>query len=394
MIRHSATRNSGAFRAGAAALAALALCGARPARAVPVFGNSEMISGIQVFRDDKNPRLYYFGPGKLVIPRDAAGVPDISFLQTRYTGTRVTGDQGKFRTQSILSFRVRMQSATKPQLDAIRLVLARRGPFQTLQPLQLRRVETTLNYTPLKGDAPPAPEAEKALGNGGLQSDEKAVPADEFWTERTYTVAPDELTSQALWDAMQTGKVILSLSYAFIGEGISVGDAKPKTGGNVKIDLNAPDAKVAPRLALADVLAVTVEASKLPNCLKRVDLNDLVPANYPGLPVYCYDFNNALRPDLEEKTVEIEAVSVTGKPVRKDVRFSRTAADVSSATARFQFAVSLKQPYRYRLHELTTEGEERVGPWREGKAWSQILDVTTPADQLPKPAPKPDEESK
>jgi len=123
-----------------------------------------------------------------------------------------------------------------------------------------------------------------------------------------------------------------------------------------------------------------------------VDLNDQVPANYAALSIYCYDFNNATRPDLAEKTIEIEAISVTGKPIRLERTFSAASPDVYSAPARFQFAVSLKKPYRYRVREVSADGREQLSPWRDGKPWSQILDVTTPAAERPKAPAKPDEE--
>jgi hypothetical protein len=384
------------MKCGAAGLCvAISLMVATPrAWSEPVFASAKIYSGLTVYADNKSPTTFYYAPGKLLIAQDKDNRPDISFLQMRYTGTSATGDQGQFRTRSILSFHVKMSQPAA--LSAARTAMRNQGLNVTiLRPLSIRRVATMLNYIPLKPDAPtPAPQesGEKSLpvGSGALEQGE-APPTDEHWSERIFTLSPDDLTSQALWEAFQTGKVILSLSYAFYADGIPA-DTKPIIGGNVQIPglLDEPktvDGKPqkGPCLIAADVVAVTVDAKSLPERFKKIDINDNVPANYAVLSIYCYDFNNALRPDLYEKAVEIQATSITRKPLLKTVRFSKTTPDVYSSAVKFQFAVSLRDPYKFRIHEISNSGEEKVLPWQAGKPWSQMLDVTTPEAERPKP---------
>ena len=340
--------------------------------------------------------MFYYGPGKLALGLDKDGSPEISFLQMRYMGTSVTGDKGEFRTRSILSFGVEMAGITAKDLASVRTRLRGEGVrISFLNPLPIRRVEAVLNYTPLiesETPAPPKTDGENdalPIGSAASESVEGAKPGAGYWSERVFTIAPDDATSQALWDAFNTGKVMLSLSYAFYSDGVPPEEEKPKVEGNVQIpdepdqSAETEEKKQDPRLVLADTIAVTVDASKYPDRFKQIDINEGVPANYAALSVYCYDFNNSLRPDLHMKVVEIQATSVTGKPLAKEVVFSKSSPDVYSATVRFQFAVSLKHPYRYRIREITTAGEEKVKPWQDGKPWAQMLDVTTPPEEQP-----------
>ena len=43
---------------------------------------------------------------------------------------------------------------------------------------------------------------------------------------------------------------------------------------------------------------------------------------------------------------------------------------------------------------ISADGQEQLSPWQDGKPWSQILDVTTPAAERPKAPAKPDEGEK
>jgi hypothetical protein len=374
------------------AIVAMTFAAVSRARCEPVFSGARVFSGLTVYPDSKSSTTFYYAPGKLAIAQDKDNKPEISFLQMRYTGAAATGDQGQFRTRSILSFRVLMTSPGS--LNTARAAMKNAGwNVRQLKPLPIRRMETMLNYTPIAPTTPAADKAddaaEKPVGTGDLQASDKAPATDEYWTERTYTLSPDDLTSQALWEAFQSGKVILSLSYAFFADGIPA-DTTPIISGNVKIPGlfdDKDDAQSSSQLIAADVVAVSVDAKTLPDRFKKIDINDNIPASYALLSVYCFDFNNNLRPDLYEKAVEIQAVSVTHKPLFKTVRFSKTTPDIYSSAVKFQFAVSLRDPYKYRLHEINNDGEEKVSAWQNGKSWSQMLDVTTPEAERPTPKP-------
>lgn len=352
-----------------------------------------------MYSDSDSPMTFYYGPGKLSVAADQDGQPEISFLQMRYMGTEATGDGGDFRTRSILSFKVGMDPVTGEKLAGLRSELRKAGKqVNLLKPLPMRKIETTLNYTPIVGsDEQPAEAkdtAAKPIGSGSLEKSETKDTTAGYWTERVFTIAPDNFTSQALWDAFQTGKVMLSLTYSFYSDGIPPEEQKPVVESNLPVEVPAElqpkqesdsEKKRDPRIVLTDTVAVTVDAKSYPSRFQRVDINESVPPGYAALSVYCYDFNNSIRPDLYLKAVEIEAVSVEGETVRNEATFTRASPDVYSATVKFRFAVSLKEPYKYRIRELTSDGKEKMKPWQAAKSWTGILDVTTPPEDRPKP---------
>jgi len=283
-----------------------------------------------------------------------------------------------------------MESMTAARLNVVKAKLrSEKRVTPILKPLPIRKVEAVLNYTPILDEPAESPPEPTTLGSGSMENTEAAKPAGGYWDERVFTIAPDDLTSQALWDTFQKGNVLLSLSYAFYSEGLLPEQEKPVVEGNIEVpdlDETEPEEPTPdPHVVMADTVAVTVDASKYPNNFKQLDVNESVPANYAALSVYCYDFNNALRPDLYEKVVEIQAKSVTGAPLTMQAAFSRSSPDIYSSTVRFKFAVSLKDPYTYRIREITSSGEEKIKAWQPGKPWSQMLDVTTPTEQLPAP---------
>jgi len=114
--------------------------------AVPLLGRPQEIDGVRIYPDSVNPSIFYYAPGKLLIPVDASGAPEISFLQMRYMGTSVSGDKGEFRTQSILSFRVKMASIEAKRIALVKAKLGTQGvSVPNLRPLPIRKVETLLN---------------------------------------------------------------------------------------------------------------------------------------------------------------------------------------------------------------------------------------------------------
>lgn len=357
----------------------------------PLLGNSRDIDGVRLYSDSDSSQTFYYAPGKLSIPVDAEGTPDITFLQMRYMGTAATGHQGEFHTRSILSFKVKMNDVTGNMLASVRDKLLAEGIVDPkIKPLPIRRIETTLNYIPLADSGEQIKEEPSKAGTGSLEESDQAKPMEGYWTERVFTISPDDFTSQALWDSFHNNRVMLSLTYVFYADGILPIEQKPVTEGNV----GSPDQPVSEEkdeeeeadahIVQVDTVGVLVDASKYPDRFKKVDIVESIPPTYAGLSVYCFDFNNSLRPDLSAKMVEIQAASVTGKPVIVKARFSSSSPDVFSASLRFPFAVYIREPYRYRIHEITTEGEMHIKPWREGKSWSQILDVTTPPEEQPK----------
>jgi hypothetical protein len=176
--------------------------------------------------------------------------------------------------------------------------------------------------------------------------------------------------AQLLADSMRQGRLLLSLDYAF--------HARPAKAEKEDADV----------LVRAGATTIAVDIERWPTLLRRIDVNEQLPPGYAALDVYCYDFNNGLRPDLYEKQVEIEADGVGGGKVVASTTFGRTQADLYARSVRFPVAVRLDRPYRFRVSETATDGRARPAAWATAVSWDRILDVTSPPAKQARPSPE------
>ena len=218
-----------------------------------------------------------------------------------------------------------------------------------------------------------------------MEEAEAAAPAGETWTERVFVLGPDPHSSQLLWDALQRGGVALSFGWTHWAEGVD----RPRvevtgTPGVVPADAARP-ASSAPsaRVAGSGAVPLEVDARRFPDRFRRVDLNQGLPPGFAVLEVRCYDFDNALRPDLARKAVELRAAGVRGRVVLQAVTFRPQTPHVAVATVRFPQAVRLDRPFQWRTVEVTTAGEVRTSPWAERSDWISLLDATSPPEARP-----------
>jgi hypothetical protein len=353
---------------------------------------------LKVFPDGARSGRYYYLPGALTLATSEGGRPDFHFLQIRHTGTTATGDRGVIAIRSILSFRVVMDGPAATDVSAAKRALRRGTQRIELRPMPIRRVEAGLIYAPLgppEGTPPPA----TALPGGQLTADtDTGVSSDQgFWTERVFTLSLDEATSQAFWDAMHAGQVVVSLGYAFYSVGVAPQEpvasltGPPELVEQLREQLEPPAATDAPagapsptrppadHLVAAGVTAVTVDAARWPELFQQLETDAAAPPGYPVLEVRCYDFRDAEGGDLYEKQVEVEGEGPAGGTPRLALYFSRSQPDLCAATVRFQVAVRLDRPFRYRVTEVLRDGTTRAGTWVQRDSWHQMLDVTTPA---------------
>lgn len=349
-----------------------------------------------VFPDASHAALFYYAPGDMGIARTPGGRPELSFLHARYTGTGATGDRGRAFFRSVLTFRVKLATPTAAELRDARAVLRKSAATTSveLRPLPVRRLDAALVFTPLTDAAATTTPSPTVVSTGHFEpTDAKAAPKPQseegHWRERTYTIGMEPTTAQLFSDALERGQVALSLGYALYAD-----DA---LGANPVEDLEGPPELVAAlqeraagsgsapaddtrrrvQLVRAGAIAITADSRKWPDFVRRIDINETVPPGYAALDIYCYDFNNDLRRDIYEKQVEIEAQSVTGRPVRRLVAFQRDETDLYARTLAFSVAVRLDRPYRYRVIEVAPDGTARPGAWETARSWTEILDVTT-----------------
>lgn len=360
---------SGRALALAAALSAAATVSAGPNLAAP-----RPAGPLTVYPDDQRRDVFYYGPGEIVLETGPDGRPLLTFLQVRYTGTASAGTKGAVAFRSLLTFDVRQAGIDPQALLAVRAA-AGLGPKAELRPLTIQRLEATLVHpgpSPGTPSATPAPDAPPQLPPGHFEAAEGEA-ASPSWTRRTYVVPLDVVEAQLLGDSIRKSRLLLSLDYAFYARGGAVRSVQP-------------DRDV---LVRSGALPVAIDAQRWPDLLRQIDVNQQVPPGYAALDVYCYDFNNALRPDLYEKLVEIEADGIGGRAVTTSTTFQRTLPDLYARSVRFNVGVRLDRPYRFRVRETSLDGTTRQAAWKTSASWDRILDVTTAAPSRPSPEDQP-----
>jgi hypothetical protein len=350
---------------------------APPVSAGPDLRKPRPAGALIVYPDDRRTNIFYYGPGEIALAADADGRPQLSFLEARYTGTAAAGDKGASMFRSLLTLTVKQTGVEPWALASVRRA-AGIGTAAELRPLPIQRLEAQLAYTPLRPadvavaatpppSAPPsAPPADDAtpLPDGHFESSDDAG-ASAHWTRRTYVLAlgPDE--AQLFGDSLRRGRLVLSLTYSFVAMGAGEKAGAPTSEARVR----------------TGATSIAVDAARWPALLRRVDVNESLPPGYAALHVYCYDFNNALRSDLYEKQVEIEAEGIGGGKVALATVFASAQPDLYARSVRFPVAVRFDRPYRFRVTETALDGTTRAEAWRAVGSWDHILDVTTPPER-------------
>lgn len=372
-------------RPAALCAAALLFCAA-DATARPDLRRPVTAGPLVLYPDDAHGNIYYYAPGELAVATVDDSRPDLHFLHVRYTGSVTTGDRGRELFRSLLSFRVVLSGPSAAEILAAKRAI---GTVAEVRPMPIRRLDTVLVYTPLEnpGEAVDAPAPKRLDGGHAQPADGTSSPAGQYWTERVYSLLLGADDAQLLSEAIDRGRVAISVGYAFYADGIApdvpIDDLRgsPELVNGLRETLaksrkSAVTDSPSGQLVRAGALGITVDVSRWPEAVRRIDAGASAPPGYAFLDVYCYDFNNELRPDLYEKQVEIEAQGVAGRPVTLLTVFQRGSPDVYVRTLRFQAAVRLDRPYRYRILEVTPDGSIKEGAWRVRESWAQHLDVT------------------
>jgi hypothetical protein len=260
-----------------------------------------------------------------------------------------------------------------------------------LRPLPIRSIEAFLVAAVGEGNEK---GSYKKLGkDGSFQAEgEKGVSGKYgFWTERTFTLKLEDHEAQLLWDQVANGQLALSLGYSFYADMLPGAKADMKISGDAKLadnfesaneDLLMIDTLVVMQPVKADAFPVSVDVTRWPGVLKKVDLNEGIPPAYAVLEVRCFDFADGLRPDLAVKGIDIAAMGVGGQIITIPTqKFLSTEPDLYAKQIRFPYAVKLTLPYRYRVVEYTADGDKVLSAWKVADSWASHLDITTHARQ-------------
>jgi hypothetical protein len=328
-------------------------------------------NGLRLYPDVKDKQLYYYPPAGVTLIKDRDGNPDFRMIMMRYTGRKLSQDRQKKVFRNICQFKVAIQMPFKEKLAAIQSEI---GPI-TLKSMPLNRIESFLIYTPAVAN-------EKGFIVNGNTEEASNNSGD----ERTFTIQVSNEDAQILEKAFQKQQALISVGYAFFAEGFSsenesvfVDSNKIKNPAfadflqNFRDSLNLkPVKKVV--LAGAGSLSITLPAD-FQKFLSKIDVNEQLPPEYAMIDVRCYDFNNELRKDLYAKKIEIEALSIENKPIVAQATFYRRSPDIYVKNVRFDYAVRIDAPLRYRITDISDSGKPFVKGWLESKEWGPI-DIT------------------
>lgn len=360
------------------------------AMAQPDMARRHTVDSVDLYRDAKISRLFYYLPGDLQIASDSDGMPDFSLLLMRYTGTEAYDDQGTHRTRNLMQMRIIHSTMPKERLNLVKQKLRALAPDPELRPFPVKNLKAYLVYA-LVGAAGPEEGSVTAEGNYFSQ-DTDTKPAGEYWKERNFVVRLDNESANLFGDALQKQQTVLSVGYIFFADVVN----SPETGLSVSGTAGAaailynmmrsefenakPDTLTDTRAIKAGAFEVIVDTDRWPELIKKVDINEQIPPDYAALNIYCYDFNNGIRKDLAQKKVEVEAKGVGGKDVTMRYTFRNDTPDIYACDLRFPYAVRIDVPYRYRITEITLGGEVTRSEWITGESWHRILDITSKSD--------------
>lgn len=346
----------------------------------PVLPRKKTIEGVAIYPDLKQKNTWYYSPGQLRMAVDLSGKPQFQLLQMRYTGFFAGGTQGQIRFMNVVQVSIRMEQPSSTVLKSVQQQL---GTKATLNPIPMRNVEANL-LVPVANNTS---QYTHIGSTAGMEGNDPGGGA--YWTERTFTLRLENHDAQILWDQVATGRLAMSVNYAYLADAIT------EISPDLKVTGNAPDVSTTrsnmqesvvidsvpqTEVILSDAFKIQIDVQKWPELLKKIDLNDEAPPAYAALNLVCYDFSNELRPDLAMKSVEIEARGVEDQPVKiTGKRFSSAKPDQTTLQIRFPYAIKISRPYRYRVIEYSSSGLKKELPWQYRENWTEILDVTTPA---------------
>ncbi len=359
----------------------LALLAAGAAAAQPVLSTRQRLHGCDIYQDHHNKKLFYYSPPEIVLKKENGGQPVFTLLQMRYTGTHLYSDKDFKGFLNLLYLSVEM---AQPGADVFGKIKQSLGGKVELRPMPVRQFNGEL-IIPL-GDAAAANEKYRKVSAGGVDAGSGSGSGNVFWQERSYTMRLENAEAQLLWDQVATGKLGISFSYAFYAEAIpgTVGQAKYEGQADFVEEMESGmpegavfDSTLNTYLVKANTFPIYIDVNQWPACLKKVDINEELPPAYASFEVRCYDFSDGLRPDLFKKIVEIKAFGAAKEYITVKTDFSRNKSDLSSQTARFQYAVRLDQPLEYRVTEINVNGEKTTTQWMQKKSWAEVIDVTT-----------------
>jgi hypothetical protein len=358
-------------------------------QAQPMSSSSLVVEGEKLYRDSKNRNLLYYLPPSYDLLYAADGRPPFTLIKMRYTGTAATGDKGVSKYHNLVQFRVGVAPDHVRQMNDLKVIIKRMYPLAELRMMPVRKFSSLLVFAGTAG----ADTAHLIQTGYAEPTDENSEVNNSYWNERVVSFRINNYDAQLVETALRNKQAAMSLSYAFYTNMNGGKNDDTSVYRDGRLDNNAKDffrqqedndkdSSSLLAMVKADVIPIMVDVQRWPDAIQQTDINERIPAKYPLLDVYCYDFNNELRPDLYARKVEIKAVSVNGSEISTTFSFRQNKPDQYAKSIRFGYAIRLDKPYSFRVTEITNDGEMQTGEWTVRKEWSELLDITSPPDKV------------
>ncbi|MCY7310588.1 MAG: hypothetical protein LH619_07405 [Chitinophagaceae bacterium] len=362
------------------------------ATAQPSVQSATIINGQKVFKDIKNPNLYYHLPADYKLAADASGKPFFSLIQMRYAGTNKTADAGIIKYNNLVQFKISADGAQQRKIQEAATELKRTNPLAELRMLPVRKFYSILVFAST-ADRSNADTTDVINAGVSENSNEQADVNNSYWNERTVSVRLTDADAQLVETALQKNQSLLSFSYAMYAAFTENNAATTSITGSNKLKKRwadhfqhaanpGNDTASTILLAKADVIDLGVDIVRWPSLIQKVDINERLPARYALFDVYCYDFNNEIRADLFEKKMEIKATSVNGKEITATLTFKQSQPEIYARSIRFGYAVRFDKPFYYRVSEINHDGDKVTTDWIQKEEWGALIDITSSPDKI------------
>jgi len=348
--------------------------------------SKQLINEVAVYKDIKDPLLYYYAPSKLQLAVNDMAKPDFKMLKMRYIGTQCSNDESDSHTTNLVQLRIELPARSKKSLDEIKRKLRKHKPIK-LKPIRITGIDSKL-VAPMSNVDTTA----KAIILGdtnNIASENKSglSTTKSYWSERVFTFSLGDYEASLLESQLKAQTLVLSFGYSFYANTSNPIDYSELSGmedllGVLK-NTDEEETILINRVIFSDTFEIKISVNKWPELIQEIDINESVPPAYAAVEVKCFDFYENLRPDLYLKIIEIAATSVDGsKEIIEEVKFYSKQPEINTKRIHFPYAVLVENPFKYRITEIALEGTKKVGEWLFTKSCSELLDVTTPSNQL------------
>jgi hypothetical protein len=370
--------------------AGILLC-CQQAGAQPSLASMQVLAEQKIYKDVKLPNVFYYMPADYKLVTNTAGKPEFTLLQMRYTGTRAGGDQQTIKFNNLLQFHVSVDETYANKMSALRAAVKKINAAADLRLMPVKKFSSVLVFA---GTTAGSPDSLQLIKTSYAEAvDENASVNSSYWNDRIINIRLNDNDAQIVESALRNHQSVMSFSYAMytVFSEMDMSDVNVTGDKNMADQVrnyfadeikNQRDSSLHITLLKADAISISPDLDKWPALIQKIDINEKMPARYALFDVYCYDFNNNLRPDLYAKKIEIKATSVNGSEITTAFSFKGSQPDIYAKSIRFPYAVKFDKPFYYRVTEINKDGDASSTEWKEKKEWSEILDITSTPDKI------------